>query len=134
MMPPMGAERDEVAPLTVSDVVVVRTGQVAELDVRGEVDIATAPDFERAVQAAVAAGASVLVMHLGDVTFMGSSGLAGLLMAQRLMREAGGRLVLAEPSRAVTDLLDMTRLGERFGVATDPSVPPVPRAEDETRP
>ena len=61
----------------------------------------------------------MLVMRLEGVTFMGSSGLAGLLRAQRLMREAGGRLVIADPSPAVTDLLDMTKLQDRFRLAGD---------------
>ncbi len=120
-MPPMGAEGDQGTPLEVSRVIVVRTGPVAEVDVQGEVDIATTPDFDHAVQTALDDGASVLVMHLADVTFMGSSGLAGLLKAQRLMREAGGRLVLADPSPAVTELLDMTKLRERFGL--EPATP-----------
>ena len=117
MMPPMAAGSDEGAPLGVSRVVVVRTGPEAEVDVGGEVDIATTPQFDDAVRVALEDGASVLVMRLADVTFIGSSGLAGLLKAQRLMREAGGRLVLAEPSPAVTDLLDMTKLRDRFGLA-----------------
>ena len=119
-MPPMAAGSDEGARPGVSRVVVVRTGPEAEVDVRGEVDIATTPQFDDAVRVALEDGASVLVMRLADVTFMGSSGLAGLLKAQRLMREAGGRLVLAEPSPAVTDLLDMTKLRDRFGVAGAP--------------
>ena len=113
----MGADSDEGTPLGVSRVVVVRTGPEAEVDVQGEVDIATTPQFDEAVQLALEEGASVLVMRLEGVTFMGSSGLAGLLRAQRLMREAGGRLVIADPSPAVTDLLDMTKLRDRFGVA-----------------
>lgn len=128
MMPPMGAERDAGTPRTVSSVVVRSTGPVTEVDVRGEVDIATTPEFDAAVQVAVDEGASVLVMHLGDVTFMGSSGLAGLLRAQRILGEAGGRLVLAEPSPAVTDLLDMTKLRERFGVGAAPPEGAPPRA------
>ena len=132
MMTPMGDERDERPPRTVSSVDVRAVGPVTEVEVRGEIDIAASPAFDAAVQAAVDEGASVLVMHLGDVTFMGSSGLAGLLKAQRLMREAGGRLVLAEPSAAVTDLLDMTKLRERFGLddgggsaAGDEAAPPL---------
>ncbi len=127
----MGADSDEGTPLGVSRVVVVRTGPEAEVDVRGEVDIATTPQFDEAVRLALEEGASVLVMRLEGVTFMGSSGLAGLLRAQRLMREAGGRLLIADPSPAVTDLLDMTKLQDRFGLAGDdpqgggaPAVPP----------
>ena len=115
----MCADSDEGTSHGVSRVVLVRTGPEAEVDVRGEVDIATTPQFDEAVRLALEEGASVLVMRLEGVTFMGSSGLAGLLRAQRLMREAGGRLVIAEPSPAVTDLLDMTKLQDRFGLAGD---------------
>ena len=115
----MGADGDEETPLGASRVVVVRTGPEAEVDVQGEVDIATTPQFDEAVRLALDGGASVLVMRLEGVTFMGSSGLAGLLRAQRLMREAGGRLVIADPSPAVTDLLDMTKLQDRFRLVGD---------------
>ncbi len=107
---------DEGDGLGVGDVVIVRTGPSSEVVVRGEVDIATTPAFDEAVAEALAAGATELTMDLSEVTFMGSSGLAGLLRCQRLMRQGGGRLVLHAPSRAVRDLLEMTRLTERFGL------------------
>ncbi len=126
-MPAMGV--DEVAGagddapddvhLAGGEVVLGRIGPQSEVVVRGEVDIATTPAFEAAVATALEAGADELSIDLGEVTFLGSSGLAGLLKAQRLMRESGGRLVLREPSVAVRDLLQMTRLLERFGLEDD---------------
>ncbi len=102
--------------LGLGEVVVVRSGSASEVVVRGEVDIAMTPAFDDAIADALASGATELSMDLSEVTFMGSSGLAGLLRSQRLMREGGGRLVLRAPSRAVLDLLEMTRLTERFGL------------------
>ena len=98
------------------EVEVVRLGPTTEVRVRGEIDIATNPVIDAALEAAGEAGASLLEMDLSGVTFMGSSGLAALLRAQRLLRERGARLVLVRPSRAVTDLLEMTKLLERFGI------------------
>lgn len=117
MMRAMGlGEGEDQAALGGGAVEVVRVGLTTEIRVRGEVDIATTPAFDAAVETALRAGAAELVMDVAEVTFMGSSGLAGLLRAQRLMREGGGRLVLAQPSRAVTELLEMTKLLERFGL------------------
>lgn len=120
MMRPMalgdGGEAGGSVPIVGGEVRLVGAGTTSEIVVRGEVDIATTPAFDAAVTAALAAGATELVVDLGGVTFMGSRGLAGLLQAQRLVRERGGRLVLHEPSRAVRDLLGMTRLLERFGL------------------
>jgi anti-anti-sigma factor len=100
----------------VGDVDVVTLGPTTEVRVRGEIDIATNPSFDAVLDAARGAGVHLLEMDLSQVTFMGSSGLAALLRAQRLMRERGARLVLLRPSRAVTDLLEMTKLLERFGL------------------
>lgn len=114
-----GDEVGDDVRLASGEVVLGRIGPLSEVVVRGEVDIATTPAFEAAVATALEAGADELSVDLGEVTFLGSSGLAGLLKAQRLMREAGGRLVLREPSEAVRDLLQMTRLLERFGLEDD---------------
>ena len=98
------------------EVELVGLGPTTEVRVRGEIDIATNPSFDAALASAAEAGATVLEMDLSGVTFMGSSGLAALLRAQRLLRERGARLVLVRPSRAVTDLLEMTKLLDRFGI------------------
>ncbi len=110
-----GPMDDGVSP-GVGDVDVVTLGPTTEVRVRGEIDIATNPSFDAVLDAARGAGVHLLEMDLSQVTFMGSSGLAALLRAQRLMREGGARLVLLRPSRAVTDLLEMTKLLERFGL------------------
>ncbi len=91
-----------------------RTGVAARLTVDGEVDIATTPAFDQAMAAALEQPTETLTVDLAGVTFMGSSGLAWLLRAQRLVHERGGRLLIAAPSRAVADLLQMTHLTDRF--------------------
>jgi anti-anti-sigma factor len=106
---------DRVGP-GVGDVHVVSLGPTTEVRVTGEIDIAANPSFDAVLDAARGADVHLLEMDLSQVTFMGSSGLAALLRAQRLMRESGARLVLLRPSRAVTDLLEMTKLLERFGL------------------
>lgn len=119
MMPAMAAsehEGDEDVAPGAGEVEVVLLGPTTEVLVRGEIDIATNPTFDAALEAARRADVDLLAMDLSQVTFIGSSGLAALLRAQRLMRECGARLVLLRPSRAVTDLLEMTKLLERFGL------------------
>jgi anti-anti-sigma factor len=97
-------------------VVVAREGTRARVTVAGEVDIATCPALDDAVAAIVAEGVSVLEIDLAGVTFMGSSGLASLLRAQRLVVESGGGVRLVRPSQVVHDLLEMTRLLDRFEI------------------
>ena len=84
--------------------------------VSGEVDFAASPAVDDAV-AAVTVGN--IELDLAGVTFMGSSGLASLLKADRIATDNGGNLVLRSPSRAVRELLDMTALTYRFTITDD---------------
>jgi anti-sigma B factor antagonist len=75
--------------------------------VSGEVDIDTAPRMRRALLEAVEAGQPVVV-DLGAVTFMDSSGLAALIVAQRAAQAAGATVELAEVPAPVRRLLSLT--------------------------
>ena len=97
-------------------VVVEQEGPRARIAVRGEVDIATCPGLDDTIVSIVRAGVDVLEIDLSGVTFMGSSGLASLLRAQRLAVEGGGGVRLLRPSQVVRDLLEMTRLLDRFEI------------------
>ncbi len=99
---------------------VVTSGPRAEVAVVGEIDIATCPPLDDAVARLARDGVEQLTLDLHEVTFLGSSGLASLLRAQRLVTQEGGRVVLRSPSRAVSELLEMTRLKDRFPVEGDP--------------
>jgi anti-sigma B factor antagonist len=95
-------------------IIVVRRPPDALIVVTGEVDIATTPAFDNAVQQVTAVGTTDLTIDLSAVTFIGSTGLASLLGAQRVVEDAGGKFSLASPSRSVVDLLHMTHLDRRF--------------------
>lgn len=99
---------------------VVHEGPRAEVAITGEIDIATCPPLDDTVARLARGGVEQLTLDLHEVTFLGSSGLASLLRAQRLVTQEGGRVVLRSPSRAVSDLLEMTRLRDRFSVEDDP--------------
>jgi anti-anti-sigma factor len=88
-------------------------GTCAVVFVRGEIDMATSPQVDDAV---ATLSTPAIVLDLAGVTFMGSSGLASLLRAQRRATDLGGSLVLRSPSRQVRDVLEMTRLVERFTI------------------
>lgn len=88
-------------------------GTRAVIAVDGEIDLATSPDLDSLIAGLTTAE---IVLQLAGVTFMGSSGLASLLRASRKAEELGGQLVIRAPSRQVRDLLEMTRLTDRFTI------------------
>jgi anti-sigma B factor antagonist len=71
------------------------------LTVRGELDIATAPEFRTRLNAAVDAGVGRLVVDLRAVSFLDSVALATLLQARRRMGDDGRLAVVVAPDSYV---------------------------------
>lgn len=73
----------------------------------GSLDIATAQEFESAVQQALADGSDVVV-DLSGVVLCDSTGLGSMVRLHRRAQAAGVSLSLHHPQRAVADVLAMT--------------------------
>jgi|SRR6187551_1612951 anti-anti-sigma factor len=56
------------------------------------------------------------IIDLGDVTRCDSSGLSCLLLAERMEREKGNKLVLMNVNKAVEDLIKIARLDRVFDI------------------
>jgi anti-anti-sigma factor len=82
------------AELTIT---LVWRGRVAVLGVAGEIDLLSAPEFEEAVDAVLAAGPEKLVVDLRGVTFFCSAGLQVLAAAHRGLAERALRVVSDSP-------------------------------------
>ena len=82
------------------------------LTVRGELDLATAPDLAAAVEGQLAAAPSSLVVDLTDTYFMDSSGARELVRAARSAAGQGVALHVVVPHangpvRLTIDLLEL---------------------------
>ena len=82
--------------------------------VRGEIDMDNADEFVDAMRTV----AGTAIVDLSGVTFIDSTGLQGLLRAQKAARKRADDLILRHPSKAVRRLLEMTNLLDRFTVET----------------
>jgi anti-anti-sigma factor len=87
-------------------------GGVTVLTIRGELDLSTAPQLERSLDAASAPEEPAILIDLSECEFIDSTGVALIINAwQRVDREAGegsGRLVLCCPNSQVRRLLEIT--------------------------
>ena len=86
---------------------------VHAISVRGELDMNTAPQFERELEQALADPAAAVMIDLCDCEFIDSTGIALIVRAwQRLDRDGGdggqGRLVLCSHNHQVRRLLHIT--------------------------
>ncbi len=80
--------------------------------VKGEVDCYTAPVLEQHLLAVIDGGARRIVVHLGEMSFMDSQGLATLVRAQVRLRPLDGQLVLRAPRPSVCKILEISGLTE----------------------
>jgi anti-anti-sigma factor len=75
---------------------------------RGTVDLATAPQLEQHLDGLIDAGAALIVLRLGDVEFLDSSGIRTIVHAARRLRADGGQLLVTEASGAVLQVLEIS--------------------------
>jgi len=83
-----------------------------ELRVRGELDIASAPELAAALDRALAADHRVLVLELADLSFLDCAGMHPIRSAFCALRCRGGSLVIRHPQPLVERALELAGLGE----------------------
>jgi len=94
-----------VTPLKIlADVTSTRT----TIHVRGEIDLATAPQFRRELEHWLSHGPSEVWVDLSGVSFMDSAGVHALLIALRTAHLIGSRIALTNTSPQVDRLLAVT--------------------------
>jgi anti-sigma B factor antagonist len=86
------------------------------LEVAGEVDVYTAPALRDRIADLLDGGRQRLVVDLGGVEFLDSTGLGVLVAGLNRAREVGGTLSLVCPQERVLKLFRITGLDEVFAV------------------
>jgi len=86
------------------------------LDVVGEIDIYTTPQFKEAVGKVIDEGKRGIIINMAQVSYMDSSGFGTLLSATKRLRPLSGSLHLIACNEAITRMLQITRLNTIFGV------------------
>jgi anti-anti-sigma factor len=84
------------------------------LTLRGELDLATCRLLAAELQTAELAGKNHIVIDLGGLEFMDSSGLHALLEANERSRANGHRLSLLRGPRAVQRIFELTHAASAF--------------------
>lgn len=86
------------------------------VSVRGEVDLATGPEFERALGAVPEDGVESVIVDLTDCSFMDSTGLHLLTRTQRRFDSAGGRVAVVSANRTMLRVFGLTGLDEVIAI------------------
>ena len=92
--------------------------------VRGELDLATAPQLAAVLSEAAGQSTVPVVLDLGEVTFIDSSALRTLVLSGRELTGSGRKLQIGARSDRVAKVLEITQLDqytEAFQVLPDPA-------------
>jgi anti-sigma B factor antagonist len=98
-----------------------RSGTAELVQVRGEVDIATAPLLRAVLDTVVARRPTRVEVDLSGATFMDAQALATLAAVRRRLASRHAALVLRDPSPAVVRLLELSGATHPFQIATGPA-------------
>lgn len=85
----------------------------------GRLDGSNAPEFERALQALLAAGTTKLLLDLGQLDFISSAGMRVVLMAGKGLRARQGRMALSGVHGMVKEIFEVSGFLSLFEVAAD---------------
>src|ERR1700739_4028532 len=98
-------------------------GSVTVLDLKGKITLGEGSVQVRdAIRGLVGKGQKSILLNLGDVTYIDSSGLGELVAAYTTAKNQGAELKLLNLSKKVHDLLQLTKLYTVFEVYNDESV------------
>jgi len=84
------------------------------IELAGELDIATGPDLERALETQLAQAVRDLVLDLRGVTFIDSSGLRVVLVASRSASDEGRRLIVVPGDGQVRRVIRLAQVEDRL--------------------
>ncbi len=86
----------------------------ALVQVKGEVDVATAPVLEQRLSELVESGVREIILDVAELTFVDTTGLATLVRTAQRLGPAEGRLRLRAPRPNVRKTLEITGLDQLF--------------------
>jgi anti-sigma B factor antagonist len=88
----------------------------AVVDVEGEVDIYSAPQFKEVLLRGIEEGASRIVVDLAKVTFIDSTALGVLVSGAKRVRPQNGTLDIVCRDENITRIFEITGLDRIFGI------------------
>lgn len=101
------------------DIQKTSTGELCELVLTGEIDVYTAPTLKQELVALIENGCVDVIVDLGGVAFIDSSGLGVLVSALRRARERDGSVRIVCSRDSVLKIFRITGLDKVFPIFSD---------------
>jgi len=86
------------------------------LEVRGEIDLFTAPELKQVLAEAIEAGRIRIVVDLTATTFLDSTALGVLIGAVKRLRSRGGAMAIVSVDENIAKTFEITGLDQIFTI------------------
>jgi anti-anti-sigma factor len=106
---------DELLEIAVDD-----RGEMLLLRLTGELDMAGVDRFERLLTSHQTPEAATFVLDMRGLTFIDSSGLRAVIMADQRVRDGGGRFIVVRGPERVNQVLEMTGVARQIELVDEP--------------
>jgi len=93
-----------------------KSGSATIVHVHGRLDSVTAKAFEEQMTQLIDGGENRLVLDLSQMDYVSSAGLRALLMANRKIVSAGGKIALCEATPSVKEVLEISGFVSLFTI------------------
>lgn len=107
--------------MTILDVQEAESDGLARLALRGELDLSTVPKVEEALKRVEESRPPVIVLDLGGLTFLDSTGLRMVVTADQRAKAEDRRLAVVRGPESVQRVFSITRLDEHLDMVDDVS-------------
>jgi anti-anti-sigma factor len=104
----------------VLEIAVSETGGVRLLRLTGELDMAGVDQLERLLTPDQTPEGATFVIDMRGLSFIDSSGLRALIMADERVRDEGGRFIVVRGPDRVNEILEMTGVAQRIELVDEP--------------
>ena len=86
------------------------------IEIKGDVDLYSSPKVRKIIIKLIQKKRPVLLVNLGEVTYMDSSGVATLVEGLQMINEYGGKLCIFNIHGAVRDVFELSHLDKVFNI------------------
>lgn len=94
-------------------------GDILAIVLRGDLDSASAPEFNRLIQEHLDAGHSKIIIDCRNMGYISSLGIASLVALQTKLRRRGGEVKLAAIFGRAMEIMRLVRLDKVFDIYGD---------------
>jgi anti-sigma B factor antagonist len=105
--------------VTILDVETEERDGLVRIALRGELDLSTVRQVEEEITRAETSNPPLIVLDLGSLRFLDSTGLRLIMTADQRARDQGRRVAIVRGPDSVNRVFTITKLGDRLEIVDD---------------